>query len=482
MKNIFLILLFLPLYAQTQTMNISNNDSISKNPHIITCKSVSYVLWTDKENGNYSIQFRLSSNGSWSDVKKIDASHSINPSSFTLEDSTVLDILWVEGSGANNRLMYGLIEDSTLVDSVELFRNDSLNIVFSSCLYDQPTGTLHISWDVSYGDSIYTYYSNKVISGMWSIAKVIATNNSFNGYPCAQLLEDKNQDILCLWCSSPQFSSDSMTINMIRKNADSWIEGTRLAASGGIGRSFIARNDDSLNIHIVSLPGEVLTCPCNVLLYSKWNGYNWSTSEVVPRDNRNAYSTEQSSQAICFSKDGYPIISWQQNSWDMYLTQYAKFIGTSVKTDVGWHINTVITIHPNMENPSIAVDNQDYINYVWQDTSDSDDEIYFYKTSLLTKVRSDNNLIVPNEVTLYQNFPNPFNPSTTISYKLSATCNVSLKIFDLLGREVAELVSEKLQAGDHSVIWDASGMSSGIYFYRLQAGFFSETKALMLLK
>lgn len=89
---------------------------------------------------------------------------------------------------------------------------------------------------------------------------------------------------------------------------------------------------------------------------------------------------------------------------------------------------------------------------------------------------------VPQDFELIQNYPNPFNPSTNISFRLQASGVTSLKIFDLLGREVATLVNEELRPGSYEVKWDASGMPSGVYFYRLQAGEFVETKKLLLMR
>jgi hypothetical protein len=86
------------------------------------------------------------------------------------------------------------------------------------------------------------------------------------------------------------------------------------------------------------------------------------------------------------------------------------------------------------------------------------------------------------EYRLSQNYPNPFNPSTTISFSIPSRSFVSLKIFDLLGREVATLVSEELTAGSHARQWNASGFPSGMYFYRLQAGAYTATKRLLLVK
>jgi len=83
---------------------------------------------------------------------------------------------------------------------------------------------------------------------------------------------------------------------------------------------------------------------------------------------------------------------------------------------------------------------------------------------------------------LYQNYPNPFNPTTAISFQLPAYSHVKLKVFDLLGREVATLVNEEKAPGNYEVIFNAQNLSSGIYFYRMEAGSFSQTKKLLFLK
>jgi photosystem II stability/assembly factor-like uncharacterized protein len=92
------------------------------------------------------------------------------------------------------------------------------------------------------------------------------------------------------------------------------------------------------------------------------------------------------------------------------------------------------------------------------------------------------NMTAPQSFALSQNYPNPFNPSTTINYSIPMTSKVSLKIFDMLGREVASLVNETKQAGNYEVVFNASKISSGVYFYKLQAGSFTETKKLTLMK
>jgi Secretion system C-terminal sorting domain len=101
---------------------------------------------------------------------------------------------------------------------------------------------------------------------------------------------------------------------------------------------------------------------------------------------------------------------------------------------------------------------------------------------ITTGVKESEGNRVPKGFSLSQNYPNPFNPMTTISFDLLSRTFISLKIFDLLGRAVSTIVSGELGAGSYTRQWNATNMPSGIYFYRLQAGPFSETRKLLLLK
>lgn len=91
-------------------------------------------------------------------------------------------------------------------------------------------------------------------------------------------------------------------------------------------------------------------------------------------------------------------------------------------------------------------------------------------------------LAIPAKFNLDQNYPNPFNPTTNVRFELPADSRVNLKIYNMLGQQVAELINQDYPAGYHSVVFDASNLASGTYIYRLEAGSFSEIKKMMLIK
>lgn len=93
-----------------------------------------------------------------------------------------------------------------------------------------------------------------------------------------------------------------------------------------------------------------------------------------------------------------------------------------------------------------------------------------------------NTSLIPNKYELGQNYPNPFNPTTKINFAIPKQGLVTMKIYDVLGREVRTLVNEVKQAGNYTVDFNASEFASGVYFYKIQAGEFMDIKRMILVK
>ena len=154
------------------------------------------------------------------------------------------------------------------------------------------------------------------------------------------------------------------------------------------------------------------------------------------------------------------------------------FAGTSdsgvfASTDHGlsWH-----SVNNGLTESSIMSLNVDQQGHLYAGTSKG----LYRTTDIGTRVDEKNR--VPSSFTLFQNYPNPFNPTTVINYQLSMNSEVTLKVYDVLGRLVNTLIGERQTAGAHSVTFNASSLSSGVYFYRLVAGSYVETKKMILIK
>ncbi|MFI5238090.1 MAG: agmatine deiminase family protein, partial [Ignavibacteriales bacterium] len=106
----------------------------------------------------------------------------------------------------------------------------------------------------------------------------------------------------------------------------------------------------------------------------------------------------------------------------------------------------------------------------------------FYKFLVRNSVTDFTESIVPEEFNLFQNYPNPFNPATSIQYVVGSRSYVTLKVYDILGNEVANLLNEEKDAGKYGVSFDATGLSSGVYIYVLKAASFIESRKMLLLK
>jgi hypothetical protein len=125
----------------------------------------------------------------------------------------------------------------------------------------------------------------------------------------------------------------------------------------------------------------------------------------------------------------------------------------------------------------------------WKDLSDSEgadrawiDDVFFPVGAVFTGIDQTEADVLPEKFTLSQNYPNPFNPTTTISYDLPKSANVTLTVFDVLGRQIRELALGTKPAGTYKVSLRAAGIAAGVYFYRLQAGDYVETRRMVMVR
>ena len=158
-----------------------------------------------------------------------------------------------------------------------------------------------------------------------------------------------------------------------------------------------------------------------------------------------------------------------------------------VFTTYGFHAWPFDTLKKTFVNTKIinaksTVGSDGDLNFftVWEDSSNGRINLFYvFRSDLWTSVENTFNEM---SFKLFQNYPNPFNPTTKIRYEISERSLVTLKVYDVLGREVATLVNEEKPAGSYEVNFDATELTSGIYFYQLKAGKFLQTKKMILLR
>ena len=156
-------------------------------------------------------------------------------------------------------------------------------------------------------------------------------------------------------------------------------------------------------------------------------------------------------------------------------------------TNIGGSVPKITSIAPGEtagppNNLFVTVDSSfsGVFNFEFEITSDG---WTYWRDSTSTLVTSvEDKMIKPLSYRLYQNYPNPFNPSTTFDYSIPKQSIVMIKVYDILGNEIANLVNEEKTTGTYKVKWNAEGLPSGVYFYRLKAGSFVQTNKMILLK
>ncbi|HUI65798.1 MAG TPA: T9SS type A sorting domain-containing protein [Bacteroidota bacterium] len=184
--------------------------------------------------------------------------------------------------------------------------------------------------------------------------------------------------------------------------------------------------------------------------------------------------------------------TWQQIGFKApTFHSYIKFVqGTNIAMAGGVNLASVAEIdlgsrtfaeYQDVTRPNTSFNNVNFPN-VRRGYMSNGLNREFYSVVLPGTTGVVNETRMPSVLAMAQNYPNPFNPSTTIKFELPRTSQVNLTVFDILGREVSVLVNDKRDAGVYEVKFDGSGLASGVYFYRIQAGTSVQTKMLLLLR
>ena len=223
---------------------------------------------------------------------------------------------------------------------------------------------------------------------------------------------------------------------------------------------------------------------------------DYSGGDTVTYNSTTKILSDRKNEAV-----GFGLLSGELNSLNMFIW-YSDYNNDTSYWD--WMTNGVIDTFFVIDPTDPLVDDPVMIpSFSSQTLAVGDSAVYFVSagyganqaemlasmaqaedkyTTLFAATSVNESEILPSAYSLSQNYPNPFNPSTKISFQIPQSENVTLKIYNVLGKEVATLINGKMAAGKHDVDFSAEGLSSGLYFYSLKAGSFQETKKMILIK
>jgi hypothetical protein len=174
---------------------------------------------------------------------------------------------------------------------------------------------------------------------------------------------------------------------------------------------------------------------------------------------------------------------WNNSAWVNKVKYSYTYDGNNNQTEKLYQVWSVSAWYKQTKYSYTYDGNNNQTEELYQDWDGSAWKNITKQLNTYTPITAVNeNLSSINSYSLSNNYPNPFNPSTKITYSIPERATISLKVFNLLGSEVAELVKGEIEAGKYNINFNASSLPSGVYFYRLQAGSFIQTRKMILLK
>jgi hypothetical protein len=436
-----------------------------------------HLIWRSSSNGFLQVFYKHSTDKgiSWSGDTKLTNNNNyyviIRPS--VSVSGEVVHVVWQESRLFNFNLYYERSTDAGMSwgADTELTFNSNLASTEYPAIFASGQ-VVHLTWQDSRDGNEEIYYKRSTDGGTsWGADLRLTNNPAYSLYPS---LSVSGQDVHIVW----QENRDGNYEIYYKHSADagvSWGADTRLT------------NNSSASFH-----------PCvsgsDAAVYVVWYDY--------PDGNYEIYCKRSTDSGVSWGVDTrltnnpanstYPSLT--VSGQDVHVVWQDKRVGydgiyykRSPDGGISWSNDTSLTITYNplpaySSSPSVLVTGE-VVHTVWLAFRDGGIKIYYKRNPTGNTVGI--NIIgseIPKEFSLYQNYPNPFNPATHLRFEVSELRFVNLKIYDMLGREAAELVSGELKPGTYEVEWNASDYPSGVYFYKLISGDFVETKKMILIK
>ncbi len=475
-KFIFtLIILFYAFTAEAQWENEYNltggsSSPMVKNNTIAASGTNIYVVWEDHRDGNPEIYYKRSTDSglNWDADTRLtnDPGNSAVPAITVV--GTFVHIAWVDNRNGNAEIYYKRSTNSGATwEAVVRLTNDAAGSY--SPVITASGNNVNIAWEDERNGNPEIYYKR-------------STNNGSGWEPDFRLTQDPN-----ISERVSMFSSGSFVHTVWQDTRDGNYEiYYKRSTNGGVSWDAVSRLTNGIEISQVasiSVTGQSV--------HIVWEEFLGNNQEVYYiRSTNNGANWEPEIRLTNNTADSqYPAIFSAGSSIHIVWEDYREgnpeiFYKRSTDGGATWN-NTVtrLTNDPAVSRtPSVWVTGS-ALHVVWFDYRLGNCEVFYRRNSSgnpvsITEITSE----IPSEFSLSQNYPNPFNPVTNIKFSIPKSGLVKLTVYDAAGRETAALFNGVLSAGAYNYDFDASQLTSGIYFYKLETNEFTQTKKMVLIK
>jgi hypothetical protein len=482
MKKIILFFLFVHCtliiencVGQWQSdLRLTNNNSQSSISYnnawgIASSGNSVHIVWFDNRDGNWEIYYKRSTDGgsNWGADTRLTYDVNLSTDPAIAVSGSAVYVVWEDNRDMFLKLYYKYSTDGGTNWSPDIRLSEDSSIVYNPSICVSGS-FLNIAWnDIRNGYQIYYKRS---------------TNGGISWSSDTRLTNSPGET------ASPSITISNLILHLVW--ADSWNGGgIHYKRSSDFGINWSA---DTELINAPSFSWQPNIAASGLLVNVVWADHRngWPNSEIYyKRSTNNGLSWGEDIRLTNnLTRSWYPSLSAFDSNihlvWsDSVDGNYEIFYKRSTDGGINWETETRLTNNSAYSgSPSISVSGS-AVPAVWCDMRDGNGEIY-YKRNPTGNVIGINQtgLFIPDKFKLNQNYPNPFNPATSIKYQVESIKFIKLVVYDILGKEVATLVNENQSPGTYEVTFDGSALASGVYFYKLTAGDFSEVKKMLLIK
>jgi hypothetical protein len=456
--------------ADARLTNAAGNSFTGFDRSLSAAGNILHVAWSDYRDGNSEIYYKASGDGgvTWSPDARMTNNSSISEYPSIWVSGPDVHIVWSDQRNGNTEIYY-----KRSVNGGFSWSGD-IRLTNNSSGSGEPSITaagqiVHLAWVDWRDGNNEIYYKASADGGLSWSPDARLTNNSANSQQPSIWVS--GPDVHLVWHDT---RNGNYAIFYKRSTNGGFSWGSDVLLNSGTSSaqypSITATGD------IVHLVWEDYRNGSNSEIYYKTSGnrgVNWSPDARLTNDG------SFSAYPCIYVSGPYVHVTWNDNRSGNYEI-YHKM---SFNGGFTWGSDLRLTINSAASSFSSIAVQDSKVHVVWQDNRDGNWEIYYKRNPIgnpvgIEPISSE----IPGEFSLEQNYPNPFNPVTTIKFSIPQASFVKLLIYDITGREAAELINQQMSAGVYSVDFNASELSSGVYLYKLETAGFVDVKKMLLVK